>query len=190
MPARRSASSSVRDCALVRYSTATVFVDVVVKRRPRRARDEFGLVQVVPRAVVQDLRAARALRVEPLVLAVAILRDDGRRRIEDDLRGAVVPLEAHDMRFRKIVLEVENVAEVGAAPFVDRLVGVANHAEIPMLPCQALNEQILRPVGVLVLVDHHEPELVAVAFADDFGLLEQLDRLQQKIVEVERVRVP
>ncbi len=163
---------------------------VVVKRRTRGACDEFCLVQVIPGAVVENLRAARALGVEPFVLAIAILRDDGGRRIKDDLRGAVVPLETHDMRLWKIVLEVENVAEVCAAPFVDRLVGVANHAEIPMLPCQALNQQILRAVGVLILVDHQEPELVAVAFADGFGLLEQLHSLQQEVVEVERIRLP
>ena len=54
---------------------------------------------------------------------------------------------------------------------------------------EPLDQQVLRPVGVLVLVHHHVPELLAVALAHRLGLLEQLDRLEQQIVEVERVGV-
>ena len=49
---------------------------------------------------VQDLRAAFLVGPEPLLLAVAVLADDRRRRVEDDLRRAVVPLEADDRRPR------------------------------------------------------------------------------------------
>ena len=49
------------------------------------------------------------------------------------------------------------------------------------------DEQVLRPVRVLVLVDHHEPELLGVLRADALRLLEQVDGLEQQIVEVERV---
>ncbi len=52
-------------------------LDVLVQRATSGPRDELGLVQVVAGAVIQDLRAALALRVEPLVLAVPVLRDDG-----------------------------------------------------------------------------------------------------------------
>ena len=93
------------------------------------------------------------------------------------------------MRLRKVVLEVEDVPEIGAAPLVDRLVRIADDAEVAMLAGQPLDQQVLRPVRVLVLVDHQVPELVAVALADRRRLLEQLDRLEQQVVEVERVRI-
>ena len=52
---------------------------------------------------------------------------------------------------------------------------------------EAANEQVLRPVRVLVFIDHHEPELLGVLGSDRRRLLEQLDGVEQQIVEVERV---
>ena len=102
------------------------------------------------------------LGVEPLLLAVAVLRDDRRRRVEDDLRRAVVALEADGLRFREVVLEIEDVLQVGAAPLVDRLIGVADDAEVAVRGGEPLDQQVLRPVGVLVLVHHQVAELLAV----------------------------
>ena len=51
---------------------------------------------------------------------------------------------------------------------------------------QLLHQQVLRPVGVLVLVDHDVAELRRVALAHRLRLLEQLDGLEQQVVEVER----
>ena len=61
------------------------------------------------------------------------------------------------------MLEVEDVPEVGAAPLVDRLVRVADDAEVAMMLGEPLDQQVLRPVGVLVFVHHHVPELSRVA---------------------------
>ena len=36
------------------------------------------------------------------------------------------------LRFGKVVLEVEDVAQVRAAPLVDRLIGIADDAEVAM----------------------------------------------------------
>ena len=63
----------MRDCALVRYSTATVFSASSCSAVADRARDELGFVEVVAGAVVEDLRAARAVRVEPLLFAISVL---------------------------------------------------------------------------------------------------------------------
>ena len=71
-------------------------LDVVVQRVARRPGDELRLVEVVAGAVVQDPRAAGPVGVKPLLLAIAVLRDDRRRGVEDDLRRSVVPLEADD----------------------------------------------------------------------------------------------
>ena len=86
----------------------------------------------------------------------------------------------------KVVLEVEDVAQVGAAPLVDRLVGVADDAQVAVHADQLLDQQVLRPVGVLVLVDHREAEAPRVALAHRRHAVEQLDRLEQQVVEVER----
>ena len=86
----------------------------------------------------------------------------------------------------KVLLEVEDVAQVGAAPLVDRLIGIADDAEVAVDLGEPADQQVLRPVGVLVLVDHHEAELLGVLRPDRRRLLEQVDGLQQQVVEVER----
>ena len=79
--------------------------------------------------------------------------------------------------------------QIGAAPLVDRLVRIADDAEVAVLLGQPLDQQVLRAVRVLVLVDHDEPELARVEVPRRFRRLEQLHRLEQEIVEVERVAV-
>jgi hypothetical protein len=85
------------------------------------------------------------------------------------------------------VFEIQNVLQVGAPPFVDRLIRIAHDTQVPMMRGQSLNQQVLRAVGVLVFIDHHIAKLVAVVAADLFGLLEELHRLEQQVVEIERV---
>jgi hypothetical protein len=70
------------------------------------------------------------------------------------------------------MLEVEDVAQVGAPPLVDRLVRVADHAQVPVARRQTLNQQVLRTVRILVFVDHQVPELLAVLVPDVLGFLE------------------
>ena len=105
------------------------------------------------------------------------------------MRRTIVAFELDDARLWKVVLEIENVAQVGAAPFVNRLIGVTYNTQIAMLPRKALNQQILRPVRVLLFVDHDMDEFSSVFVPDRFGLLEEFDRLEQQIVEVERIGV-
>ena len=107
------------------------------------------------------LRAALAIGPEPLLLAVAVLLDDRRGGVEDHLRRAVVLLEPDDLRVGEVGLEVEDVAQVRAAPLVDRLVGIADDAQVAVDLGEPPDQQVLRAVGVLVLVDHDVPELPA-----------------------------
>ena len=79
------------------------------------------------------------------------------------------------------MLEIEDVAQVGAAPLVDRLVGIADDAEVAVDFGEPPDQQVLRPVRVLVLVDHHEPELLGVLRSRTRrDLLEQLDGLSSR----------
>jgi hypothetical protein len=150
------------------------------------ADDEVRLFELVTGAAIDDLLAAGAIGPEPLVLALAVLPDHRRRRIENHLRRAIVALEAHHLCVGEVALEVEDVVEIGAAPFVDRLIRVADHREVLVLGGEVTHEQVLRPVGVLVFVDHHEAESSGVALARRRRLLEELNRLEQQVVEVER----
>ena len=139
---------------------------VVGEPLPRRPRDEVGFFELVVAAEIHDPLAALAIGPEVLVLAVAVLADDGRRRVENDLRRSVVALELDGFRLGKVLFEVEEVAQVGAAPFVDGLIGIAHDAQVAVDLGEPADQQVLGPVGVLVFVDHDEAELLGVFLPD------------------------
>ena len=137
-------------------------------------------------AEVHDPGASLALGPEVLVFPVAVLADDGGRRIENDLCGSVVAFELDGGGFREILLEVEDISQVGPAPLVDRLIGIADDAQVAMHFGKPADQQILRAIRVLVFIHHHESELVRVFLANVLRLFEEVDRLEQEVVEVQR----
>ncbi len=56
-----------------------------------------------------------------------------------------------------------------------------------MFAGELLDQEVLRAVRVLVLVHHHVAEARRVPAPHGFRLVEQLDRLEQQVVEVQRV---
>ncbi len=100
-----------------------------------------------------DELAAGIVGPELLVLAVLVALDHRVGGIEDELGGAVVLLELDHRGIGVVGLEVEDVAQVRAAPAVDGLIVVAHHREVAVLLREQLDPQVLGPVGVLVLVD-------------------------------------
>jgi hypothetical protein len=103
---------------------------VVVAELVDLAGDERRLVVLVVGDVADDRLAVARVGPQPLVLAGRVLRDDRVRRRQDRLGRAVVLLEQHDGRVGVVLLEVLDVADVGAAEGVDRLVGVADDAQL------------------------------------------------------------
>ncbi len=59
---------------------------------------------------------------ERLLLALAVVGDDRVGCAQDGVRGAVVLLERDELRAGKVALELEDVADVGSAERVDRVV--------------------------------------------------------------------
>ena len=85
------------------------------------------------------------------------------------------------------MLEVEDVADVGVAEAVDRLVLVADHHQVAVLGGEQLQQPVLGVVGVLVLVDEDVAEGAAPALAHLLEQLQDVDRADQEVVEVHRV---
>jgi hypothetical protein len=54
---------------------------------------------------------------------------------------------------------------------------------------QALHEQVLRPVRVLVFIHHQESKLLGVSIANALRPFKEFHRLEQQVVEIERVGV-
>jgi hypothetical protein len=128
-------------------------------------------------------------RLRSSCAANAVLTDHCRRGVEDHLRRSIVLFEPDDARFGEVVLEVEDVLEIGAAPLVDGLVGVADDSQVAVPFRETSNQQVLRTIRILILVDHHVLELAGVELPHLLRRLEQLDGLEEQVIEVERIRV-
>lgn len=120
------------------------------------------------------------------MLAPVVVRDQRVGGGEDLLGRAVVLLEPDGLGGGVVLLELQDVLDVGPPPAVDGLVGVAGARDVLVLGRQRVGDHELGVVGVLVLVDHD----VLVPFAqlgDHVGVfLEQLHGFEQEVVEVER----
>src|ERR1043166_6260676 len=84
----------------------------------------------VPRAGDADLQARLVFGPQRLAEPALIVRDQVRGGGEDMCGRAVVALEADHLRAGEIVLEAQDVVPLCAAPAVDRLVVVADAADI------------------------------------------------------------
>ena len=109
--------------------------------------------------------ALAELRPEPLLLALAVVLDHRVGGVQDRVRRAVVLLERDHARAGEVALELEDVADVGASEAIDRLVRVADHHQVPVWPREQLEQDVLRVVRVLVLVDEDVAERLRPALA-------------------------
>ena len=108
---------------------------------------------------------ALPLRNETLVYPVAELEairvvepNEPIARVQDRRTRTVVASQ-HDLATARVApLELQNVADRGAAKLVYRLVVVADHDHIPVRGSQQLDEFRLSAVGVLELVDEDVTE--------------------------------
>ena len=161
--------------------------DALVDQLLDRAQHGARLGVLVGERADRDRVALADLGPQLLAHLVAVVRDHRVGRREDRLRRAVVLLELDDVGVGEVVLEVEDVADVGAAEAVDRLRVVADDGEVAPLARQQRQPAVLRVVGVLVLVDQHVAEGLLVALAHLGEQLEHVDRAHQQVVEVHRV---
>ena len=147
--------------------------------------DELRLLDLVVRLHRHDFFAARALGPQPLLRAFRVAPDDAVGGVEDRLARAVVLLQVNDMCVRIVLAKVEDVAHVRAAKAVNRLIVIPDHRHVAMLLGQQVDEDVLRAVGVLVLVDQDMAEAVAPLGEGLRVRAEQLDQLHDQVVEVQ-----
>jgi hypothetical protein len=102
------------------------------------------------------------------------------------LRRAVIALEANHFGVRKVARKTEKDGNVSAAPAVDGLVFVANHADVLVRADEQAKQIVLDAVGVLIFVDVNVLKAVSPFFADLRRFAKQTRGAEQEIVEVER----
>src|SRR5579872_1842700 len=80
------------------------------------------------------------------------------------------------------------ISGAGTTPAVDRLILVANDADILALAGKQTHQLFLRGVGVLKFVDHQVAETRTPGGADIGVIAQQVDGAEKQIVEIERGR--
>ena len=117
--------------------------------------------------------------------------EDRTGRGHDLRRRAVVAPEAHEAdvgeAFRwEPAAEAPEVRRVGAGEAVDRLVGVADHAEVTAVAEPRAQQPELRRAGVLELVDEQMPEAPALRGRELGVPLEHVGAAGDEVVEVDQ----
>jgi hypothetical protein len=84
-----------------------------------------------------------------------------------------------------IVFEIQDVADVGPAPAVDRLILVAHHGDAAGAVGQEAHEAVLHVVGVLELVHEHVIEKLGQGGAAGQSALHSVERREQQAAEVD-----
>src|SRR5581483_7150217 len=119
------------------------------------------------------------------LLGPAEPRNELVREREHLRRGAVVLREPYDGRVRKARGHAEQMLGPGAGEAVDRLVVVADNAEVVAIAESELEQRLLEQVDVLVLVDGERVVLGAERHRGALVVLEHAHGAFEQVLEVE-----
>ncbi len=134
-------------------------------------------------------RASASVSEKRFAETAGVLGDQARGGGENVRRRAIVAFEADDLRAGEVLFKAQDVVDLGAAPAVDRLIVVADAADIRAALRQEPQPQVLRDVGVLVLVDEDVAEAAMVVGEHVRMLAEEPDAFEQQIAKVAGVEV-
>ena len=143
-----------------------------------------GFFRAVPDADHLHLVALGLLGPQRLAEAAAVVVDQGGGGGENMRGGAVILLELDHRGVRKILLEAQDIGDFRAAPRIDRLVVVADAADILVALREQPQPEILRAVGVLIFVDQDIFEPLLVALQDLAVGFQQVEDMEQQVAEV------
>ena len=116
--------------------------------------------------------------------ATLVVGDERIGGVDDGAGTAVVPLQTESLGAREILLEIEDVLDLGAAETVDGLGVVTYHAEVLVPGCQFSQDEILRHVRILVLVHHNMRKAAGDVFQRFRGLFQQDVHVEEDVVEI------
>jgi len=124
--------------------------------------------------------------VEVFGAASGVVFNQQIRRVKYIGGGAVVLLQINNAGVLEIAFKFQNVADVSAAPGINRLVGVAYHAQVAVLLRECFGNDVLRAVGVLILVHQYMLERFLIVFADVGLVAQELHGFKQQVAEIKR----
>src|SRR4029077_19666749 len=116
-----------------RMAAALEFLDLLADRTRFLLR--------IPRAGDGDFLARLVLGAQRLAEPAFVVRDQVRGGAEDMRGGAVVAFEPDHLRAGEVLFEAQDVVDLRAAPAIDRLVVVADAADVALGLRRALADQ-------------------------------------------------
>ena len=146
-----------------------------------------ALIALVARLESLDLLAIALGRKQALVLALRVVAYHGVGGVQDVTRRTIVLLQLDGLAVFKVLLKVQNVGDVGAAPAINGLVIVAYDHEVLVLSGQQVGDFVLDVVGVLILVDANVAEALLVLIEHLGTGAQQLERAHEQVVKVHRI---
>ena len=151
--------------------------------------DRAGLLVAVPHAAQRDALTLLGLGPQGLAQPALVMGDQVRCGGQNVRRRTVIALQAHDGGVGEVLLEAQDVADLGAAPPVDRLVVVADAADVRRALGEQAQPEILRDVGVLILVDQDVAEPAMIEGEDIRMRLPQGDAMHHEIAEIDGIHL-
>ncbi len=101
--------------------------------------------------------------------------------------GTIVALQPYHFGVGKIFFKTQDVFDFGAAPRINRLVVIADAAQVAIFLAKQAQKQILGDVGVLILIDHDVSETFLI-LVQNFGIRHQdAQRIEQDVAEVDAI---
>ena len=119
-----------------------------------------------------------------------VVFDQCRGNRQNRAAATVVFFKAHNRNILKILFEFKNVADIRAAPSVNRLIGIAGHRQIRPIARQRPRDGVLNQIGILVFINEHVSESVIESCADIFVIFQKKSGAHEQIIKVNRVGAP
>ena len=129
-----------------------------------------------------------------LILAIHLLRylptvflHDAVGSFNDSLSGTIVALKLEEQSIRILMLEVEDVVDIGTTKGVDTLVVVANYADTLVFTSKESKYSLLSIVGVLILIHEHIGKPLGIFSPYRLVFRKQTESENQQVVEVHSI---
>ena len=133
--------------------------------------------------------AIRVIGRQLLGFALTVVGDEMSGGRQNRLGAAIVLFQGDDPGAGEIPLEIKNVADIRATPFVNALIRITHDAQVRLVDGKTARNGVLGLVGVLVFVDEHELETMIELGAKLGIVLQSQCRPKQQVVEIEGVRL-
>ena len=108
-------------------------------------------------------------------------------RIQNIFRGTVILFQLNYFRLRIFFLNILNIIYIGASEFINRLIIVADHAQVSVFGRQQTDKLKLYGIGILILIDHNILKPFLIVFKYIRIQAEQFHRLIEQIVKIKGV---